>query len=344
MISAIFMDSNQKPLKTMKSLTDFFIAERAYDCSTGEMTLTLKNRKDTNALQNVRCILVFGEGLNNLLKVDKSTVNSTETFPKITYSLSGIENVLVQRNEQDVEIKWENVDPLIIPQELVERIQLGDEKRKISQLTTDATTEGSLEPVEMIQMTGGNVWEFIQALMAAHKFCVEAKTVTMGQARLCFRVPTVHNDILLTDMNKKVHLDYINTDYTTIVTSAIVGGEGEGIRRKYGQAETDETGIDRFEVYGDASSIDSGEGYVSNADYYKLLQEAANNLLVPKKLETDYKIPNNIFSKIKTGDTIFTSSSAVNGGKTEPRIVEELKTQIANGVTTRSITLTQKED
>ena len=69
-----------------------------------------------------------------------------------------------------------------------------------------------------------------------------------------------------------------------------------------------------------------------------MLEASAESKILLPNQETDYLIPVGLFKKVKTGDTVYTSSSSVNNGLLEPRVISEMKTEITNGVLSRSIT------
>lgn len=338
MLSAILIDKNGEPIRFIKQVHDFFVSDRVYDYAVGELILSLANRRENNQMYDVRVIFMVGNGMNRHFVVNKVTTDNTKTFPKITFDICGIEYLLNQRNEEDKVLSWENVTPLQVCADLVGRIQNGNDGRSFPQLTDEATTSGEMDIVEKVQMSGGNVWDFIQMHMESYAFCCDAITTAFGVSQLRFRKPDEHNEVILSDFDRRVKLDYINLNYGEIRNHVIAGGEGEGIRRKYASYDGGETGIDRFEDFADVN-ISSNDGYISNTDYYKLLQEAAESMHVEKKLETDYVIPETIYDRVKTGDTVYTSSSAVNNGLIEPRIVSELKLSVVKGVTYRYVTL-----
>lgn len=338
MLSAILIDKNNEPLRFIKQVHNFFVSDRAFDYATGELVLSISDRRDNNLLYQTRVIFMVGNGMNRHFMVNKVTTDNSGRFPKLTFDLCGIEYLMNQRNEEDKILSWENATPLAVCADLVGRIQNGNDGRSFPQLSDEAITSGTMDNLELVQMSGGNVWDFIQAHMEAYEFCCDAMTVSFGVSQLRFRKPDDLDSVILSDLDRRVRLEYINLDYSEIRNYIIVGGEGEGIRKKYSSYDEGETGIDRFENYADVT-ISSDNGYISNDDYYKLLQEAAESMHVEKKLETDYIVPEAIFDRVKTGDTVYTSSAAVNDGRLEPRIVNELKLSVENGVTYRYVTL-----
>lgn len=337
MISAILLDKDNEPLMWIKQINNFFVSDRAFDYSVGELIVSLQNRRQNNVLYKTRIIFVFGEGMNRHFVVTKVTTDNTQVFPKATFDLAGVEYLLNQRNEQDKEITWENVSPLDMCADLVGRIQ-SVEERRFAQLTLEAATDGEMDTIEKVQMFGGNVWDYISDYMESYKFCCDAITTELGVSKLIFRFPQNQDGVILSDLDRRVKLEYINLDYEPIRTYVIAGGEGEGIRKKYASFDGGETGLDRFEEYADVS-ISSNDGYISNDDYNKLLKEAAESMRVEKKLETDYIVPAVLYDRLKTGDTVYTSSAAVNEGLLEERTISELKINITNGVTNRYVTL-----
>ena len=338
MISAILINAQNEPVQIVKQAANFFIADRAFDCATGSFTVSLKNRRENSRLQDVRVVHIFGDGINRTFKVDKSTMDNTRAFPKLNYDISGNEFLLADRSEGLSEIIWSDVDPLDTCVDLVYRIQNGDPARRYIQLEDTAIKEGSLEVLKTCQMAGGNVWTYIQEQMQSYKFCCDGMTTSFGKSQLRFRVPQDRKDIILSELSRHTHLQYVNTDYTLIRNYVIAGGEGEGIRKKVSVYDSGATGIDRVEEYVDASSLASNEGYVSNAKYYEMLEAEAQKVAKEKELETDYIVPLSLFKKVRTGDTIYTSSFAVNNGRLEPRVISEMKTEVVNGVMSRSIT------
>lgn len=337
MISAILIDKDNEPIMWIKQVSNFFVSDRAFDYSVGELIFSLQNRRQNNILYETRVIFVLGDGMNRHFVVTKVTTDNTTVFPKVTFDLAGIEYLLNQRNEQDKELSWENVTPLAMCADIVGRIQ-AEEARNFPQLTESATTEGTMDTIEKVTMYGGNVWDYISEYMTAYKFCLDAKTIGFGISQLNFRYPEDRDDVILSDLDRRVKLEYINLDYQKIRTHVIAGGEGEGIRKKYASFDSGETGIDRFEEYADVN-ISSNDGYISNADYNKLLEEAAESMKVEKELETDYLVPSVMYDRLGTGDTVYTSTAAVNDGRLEPRTVSELKINITNGVASRYVTL-----
>lgn len=68
-----------------------------------------------------------------------------------------------------------------------------------------------------------------------------------------------------------------NTDYQlkteAYANTALVGGEGEGTARKYASVGTDNTGLNRYETFIDASNVSSNNGSISSSVYTSMLQD-----------------------------------------------------------------------
>jgi len=338
MVSVILLDSENNPLKTIKHAANLFIVERAYSHAIGEFSLTIRDRRQNNTMQRARVLLVFGGGLNRIMSIDHISLDNTANFSKVTFQLSGIERVLEQRNDGNKELTWDNLSPLEVSGDIVERLQNGSLERRFIQFDNEVNIVGTLAYKEAHQMSEINHWEYIVQLMSAHKFCCDALTTGLGVVKLQFRLPDDREDVILSELSRYTKLNYVHTDYTIIRNSIIVAGEGEGVRQKIATYDAGEIGIDRFEAFSSEESLGSNEGYISNAKYYEMLTSAAKQLVNEKKQESDYTVSEALFRKVKTGDTIYVSSMAVNDGLLQSKIINELKTEIINGSTRRSIT------
>lgn len=338
MISAVLLDGQNNQVRMVKQVSNMFIADKAFEHATGSISLSIRDRKLVSKLFEARTVFIFGEGMNRSFVVQKPTMDNTNVFPSLTYELNGIEYLFNQRSEEDRTILWENLSPIQVCADLMQRIQNGSEIRRFDQLANEVSILGELPAQEAFQMEGGNVWSYIQDNMKAYEFCCDSLTTRLGSAVIQLRVPTDHKDIVISEISKHTKLNYVNLDFSNVVTCSTVGGEGEGIRRKYARFDSGETGIDRFEAYEDESGMSSTDGYISNDDYNAMLTASAESKMSPRKLETDYIVPVSLFHRVKPADTVYTSSSAVNYGRLEPKMISEMKTEVTNGVIHRSMT------
>lgn len=344
MVSAILIDGNKKQIRLIKQVSNAFFVDRAYQESSAELTISIKNKRDNTKLHTVKVVHLFGDGINRLFVVDKVTTDNTKTFLKITYDLFGIEYLFNRREALEQKIlEEEPLNPMEVSKSLIEWVQ-EDPDRHFNQIIDEITIDGELDKSDIWEIVEGqNIWDYISSQMEGFKFCCDTITTSFGIARIHFRVPKDNPGIIISDLSRNTKLQYVNTDYSEVKTFVMVGGEGEGNRRKFGFADTLATGIDRFESFQDESEMSSNDGYISNADYYTMINKQADQALKPVTTETDYIVPEQLYKKVKTGDTVYTSSAMVNNGVLEPRVVEELKFEIVDGVKRRSITFKERE-
>lgn len=341
MISAILLDKNLSAIRIIKNVSDMFIAEKAYEHSTGSLTISVKEKSENYELNKTRVIFFFGGRITKSFVVTKNTMDATTRFPKVTFDLCGIEYLLNQRNEGTRQTIWTNITPPEICADLVGYIQNSDANRSLPPIASEAefvipSSDWNLE--ESWQLDGGNVWTYITNLMKSYEFCCDAEYYGFGISKLYFRVPEDRKDIIVSDILGRATLNYISIDYEEVATNILIGGEGEGIRRKYASYDSGETGVDRFEVYSDFTGTDM-EGYISRAKYTEMMEAEAKTLYKEAKTEGDFSISGTIYDLVKTGDTIYVTSQAVNNGLLEPRKVGERKLEVVDGKTSTSITL-----
>lgn len=137
--------------------------------------------------------------------------------------------------------------------------------------------------------------------------------------------------VFSTDYNNLNSLDW-EIDYSDLKNVALVGGEGEGTARKTAVVGT-ATGIDRYEMFVDASGVSSEEGAITN--YSDLLIENGEEALSKQKakqtlncsIDVDsyvYKEDYDLGYKVTIEDTDF-------GITFDATIVEVVETEDING-------------
>lgn len=114
------------------------------------------------------------------------------------------------------------------------------------------------------QVTNDNLMVYSDALL--QEYNMSAKVILSADASkleyVCFEgidrsmnnSSGIESIIFSTDYDNLIESDYIS-DETNIRNMALIGGEGEGLDRFYSAIESDQTGIDRREIFIDASNI-----------------------------------------------------------------------------------------
>ena len=110
----------------------------------------------------------------------------------------------------------------------------------------------------------------------------------------------IHNNQLIFTLNQGVNRSYSQTERTYVIFSdefnniysteyqkhteafantALIGGEGEGLDRIYTTYGNENTGLDRFETFVDASGIKQNDGEIKLSAYKILLEEKGKETL-----------------------------------------------------------------
>ena len=137
------------------------------------------------------------------------------------------------------------------------------------------------------QVTNDNLMEYTDALL--HEYGMSAKIVISADESkleyICFEgidrsmnnSTGIDSIIFSSDFDNLTDSDYVS-DEISVRNMALIGGEGEGLDRFYSAIESAESGLERREIFIDASSIaktyedeDHEEHEYTDAEYKKML-------------------------------------------------------------------------
>lgn len=126
-----------------------------------------------------------------------------------------------------------------------------------------------------------------------------------------------------------------NLNISDVKNVALVGGEGEGENRKKIELGT-ATGLNRFEMFVDASSISSDEGAISDTEYNQLLTENGKEQLAQFSIFGSFEgvIDTNLYEYKKDfdlGDIVSLENEY--GIQVDARIIEVIETWDEEGYT-----------
>ena len=189
------------------------------------------------------------------------------------------------------------------------------------------------------QITYSNVGEKIESLCKTYNYGYK---VTLENQNLYFDVFKGKDKTANQSENLRVifSAEYdnlfsskYNFDKSEFKNVALVGGEGEGIERKKREIGTAE-GIDRFEIFVDASGVSSENGAVSDSEYYNLLFEQGKEALTETNVTTSFEaMVDTSFYKYKKdfdlGDVVTITNEY--GISANARITEIIETWDENG-------------
>lgn len=119
-----------------------------------------------------------------------------------------------------------------------------------------------------------------------------------------------------------------NLDISELKNVALVGGEGEGKNRKTIEVGS-AVGLNRFEMFVDASSVSTDEGEITNAEYYQMLSENGKEQLAQKSVSTSFEgvVDTDLYEYKKDfdlGDIVSLENEY--GIKVDARIIEIIET------------------
>lgn len=218
-------------------------------------------------------------------------------------------------------------------------ISPADTKRKIPRLKL-GQLKGFTEKIDK-QITGDNLLTAITEICTAYGYG--------------FKITIDEEGSLVFDLYKGTDRSYnqsenpyvvfsndydnlINTEYSYDETSyknvALIGGEGEGIDRKY-QYIGDSEGFDRYELFIDAKDISSNNGEIAPAEYNNLLIERGYEKLAENSYKESFtgEVENTktyIYKKdYDLGDIVQVENEY--GMTASPRILEIIESQNENG-------------
>ena len=155
--------------------------------------------------------------------------------------------------------------------------------RKISNFTIGIH---SITETMDAQYTGKNLLETIEALAKTYGFGF--KTILNSSNQFVFSLfegidrtydQSINPWVIFSDKYDNLLSSEYEENYMDIATAVLVAGEGEGLDRKTVWVSSNETGIDRYEVYDDSRNVRSNDGDISDSEYIKLLQEAGKESL-----------------------------------------------------------------
>lgn len=134
-----------------------------------------------------------------------------------------------------------------------------------------------------------------------------------------------------------------NTEYQLMTeayaNTALIGGEGEGTKRKYTTINNTSSGYDRYELFVDARDLSSNEGTteaISQADYIKLLQERGKEALAELSITEGFSgevISNGNYkfrSDFDLGDTVTVINSC--GITKNVMVLSAIESEDENGI------------
>lgn len=201
-------------------------------------------------------------------------------------------------------------------------------KRKIQNLVL-GSTKGFSETMDM-QVTGKNIGEWIEEVCNTYGMGWD---ICILNGKFIFRIykgedrsykqtenPTV---MFSGEFDNLARSDY-ELNLTMYKNVVLIGGEGEGLERKYATAG-DAEGLERREMFADARNQSTNNGAVGEAEYMAMLIEQGNEVLEENKVaeniegeinQNNYKINEDYF----LGDIVEVITE--HGIETTPRIIE----------------------
>lgn len=146
---------------------------------------------------------------------------------------------------------------------------------------------------------------------------------------------TTNPHVVFSPDNENLISSKYNTNLSDFKNAALVGGEGEGVERKkrtIGSA----AGLDRYEMFIDASSVSTNDGEIDLPTYYELLIAEGKDKLAEHKVTTSFEGEVDVNSyKYKTdydlGDIVTIKNEY--GISVDARIVEIIETWDDEGYT-----------
>ncbi len=277
-----------------------------------------------------------------IYQIEKIYINtSLENGDTLQVSGRSLEKILGQR------IVWKQTNSTSgeTAEEFIRRlinenaISPSDPNRKIPRLKL-GTAKGFTEKIDK-QLTGDNL------LTAISDIC---KTYQYG-----FKITMNDSGDLIFDLYKGIDRSYnqsenpfvifaddydniLNTSYeydeSNISNVALIGGEGEGIDRKY-QTIGNYIGIDRYEIFVDAKDVSSNNGEISQSEYSALLIERGKEKIAENTFTESYdgelETSNTYIYKqdYSIGDVVQVENKY--GLTAAPRIIEIIESQNENG-------------
>lgn len=279
-------------IKFIDSFISLIWVKRYFD--TGEFVLNINaDIKNIRALQKKHYLV--REDDEQICIIEKIKINSSVSeSSNITVSGRSIESILSRRiiwNQTNAKTN-ETVEAFIRRLVTENCISPADPKRKIDKLIL-GKLKGFTEKIS-IQKTGDNI------LTAIIEIC---KTYSYG-----FKITMNEEGYLVFDLYKGIDRSYqqnensyvvfsseydnlLNTEYeydeSNIANVALIGGEGEGVDRKY-QSIGNYEGLDRYELFVDSKDISSNEGKISESEYNALLIERGEEKIAEHMLTESF--------------------------------------------------------
>lgn len=301
---------------------------------------------DLQVLASQENIKIFQEG-NFIVRDDDDSVFRIEAIEIDTSSeesnymiIGGVEikKILHQRIVYETE-KYKNETVENVMRDMVNNnlINPNDSLRKINNFYLKEPK--GLSDTINTQITYTNVGEKIESLCKTYNYGYK---VTLENQNLYFDIFEGKDRTVNQSKNPRVifSAEYdnlfsskYNFDKTEFKNVALVGGEGEGSARKKREIGTAE-GLDRFEIFVDASGVSSENGAVSDSEYYNLLFEQGKEALTETNVTTSFEaIVDTSFYEYKKdfdlGDVVTITNEY--GIRTNARITEIIETWDENG-------------
>lgn len=273
--------------------------------------------------------------------IEKRNIVTSAEGNKITVSGRSIETILarrivwIQTNSRTGETAEAFIRRLINEN----AINPADPKRKIPKLKLGAL-KGFKETIDK-QVTGDNLLKAIIGICQTYEYGFK---ITMdNEGYLIFDLYKGEDRSYSQSVNPYVIFsddfdNIINTEYeydeTNIANVALIGGEGEGVDRKY-QSIGNSAGLDRYELFVDAKDISSNNSEISIEDYNNLLLERGNEKIAENKLVESYsgEVETTLTYAYKEdydlGDIVQIINEYEIG--TAPRIIEVIESENENG-------------
>lgn len=217
------------------------------------------------------------------------------------------------------------------------------ESRKVANFSL-AEPAGFTEEIET-QISYKNVGEEIETLCKTYGY---GYTVGLNENGLYFK--------LYQGVNRSTSQDLIphvvfSPDYDNLLSSkynydasefknvAVVGGEGEGTARKFTEIG-EATGLNRYEIFVDASSVSSDDGKISDEAYRKLLIEKGKEELAENSSTVNFEgiVDTKLYiykTDFDLGDIVTVSNEF--GITSNVRIIEIVETWDDSGYTVEPI-------
>ena len=228
----------------------------------------------------------------------------------------------------------ENVIREIITNNIINPI---NETRKINNFILKPSK--GFDDVISTQITYQNIGEKISSLCKTYNYGYK---VFLEDGNICFDlfkgIDKTSNQkenprVVFSTEYENVNSSKYNLDASEYKNVALVGGEGEGANRKNIEAGS-ASGIDRFEIFVDASSISSNDGKIGEADYKKLLLEQGKEELSKNSITTTFEavVDTSLYRYKKDfdlGDIVTISNEY--GISVDARIAEIIETWDENG-------------